>query len=124
MNLLSALGVTDISNLTKEEMENQFQGLLDKADYGRENTDCDSDLKELKSAIDLLAKYAAGNTPLYAKKRIAREEYEKIFKQLPQKRELFESITAQNCAPRCAQKPKIIHSGAAPVAGNVERNSI
>ena len=90
MNLLSALGVTDISNLTKEEMENQFQGLLDKADYGREITDCDSDLKELKSAIDLLAKYAGRKHNLFTLKReYAREEYEKIFKQLPQKRELF-----------------------------------
>ena len=104
MNLLSALGVTDISNLTKEEMENQFQGLLDKADYGREITDCDSDLKELKSAIDLLAKYAGRKHNLFTLKReYAREEYEKIFKQLPQKRELFESITAQN-ARRAALK--------------------
>lgn len=104
LHLLSTLGVTDISNLTTAEIEENYQSLLEKSDYGKEITDCDSDLKELKSAIDLLAKYANRKYNLFTqKKEYPREEYDAVLKQLPEKRELFEAVIAQN-ARRAALK--------------------
>lgn len=104
MHLLSTLGVTDISNLTAAQIEENYQSLLVKTDYGKEITDCDSDLKELKSAIDLLAKYAGRKHNMFTqKKEYPRDQYDEILKQLPEKRDLFESVTAQN-ARRAALK--------------------
>lgn len=93
IRFLSHLGVTQIVDFSADLLEGKAKNVLCKHEDIKEISDMDTQLKDAKRAIDILAKYSQRKKGLFAQKREVKESvYEELMDTIGKTKPIYDKI--------------------------------